>query len=393
MLREKTQRRLCRTLFIAGCVAPTLAVGALVAGRLSGAERDRVLTAAGEWVGFAIRCDSFATPRPGVFDLGGVRLSASDPEPGGSATETVATCDRLRVVRLGDRWRFAAGEVTLCSPAIASGRSVESQASIVGAVKRLSIADAAWDNVSFVRSPDRIDASTDGRRLFGWSGGVTTIDTAGQPLPLAWLAPAPLAEVDANATFAGHATVRGDGGEAEGVLHGANVGFRGVTADRGRIGDLRCRWRDDAFTEISGRVELRDGHVAPSLVYGVNEWLGMPATDVLKAAYSSAVESAATGETIPFTQVAFEGRLDTDGLTIVGRCDEIDGVARGGAIAHAVAEHRGEPLLLEPPVRPLPAPRLLRALWPDEPVERDMPANRQAIEVARRLPMGETIVR
>lgn len=382
MLREKTQRRLCRVLFFAGCLAPTLAVAALVADRLSGGERERVLAAIGKRLNATVDCDRFATPRRGVYELTGVRLAAND------SAEPIARCDRLRVASTGGAWRFAAGEVSVSSPAIGSAGWRQLATDVRGSIERLSLADAAWERLTATIEPDALTLAAADRPLISWTPDAIALDTAGQSMPLAWLPLAPLAGIELDATFAGSASLAEGRGDAEGVLHLNTDRLSGFSADRGRVTDLHCQWRGDEFTELSGRVELRDGGLPPTLVYGVNEWLGMPATPAMQAAYT-----AAAGGAIPFTQVAFEAQLDSEGLTLVGRCDEIDGVARGGAIAHAVVEHLGEPLLLEPPVRPLPAPRLLRALWPDAPAEREIPAMRGAIDVARRLPMGDTTIR
>ena len=76
MLLEKTQRRLCRLLFVLGCVLPTLAVAGFTSGRLSPSYADDLLAAVGERLDASISCESLSTPRPGVYELRRVTLAS-----------------------------------------------------------------------------------------------------------------------------------------------------------------------------------------------------------------------------------------------------------------------------------------------------------------------------
>ena len=98
MLRQKTQRRLFRVVFLTGCVLPTLAIGAWAAARLHPAYHETILRVAGASMGVALECDDIATPKPGEYVVQGLRLA--DPVTGNE----LARCNFMRVTRQSGRW-------------------------------------------------------------------------------------------------------------------------------------------------------------------------------------------------------------------------------------------------------------------------------------------------
>ncbi|TWT96888.1 hypothetical protein Pla108_26630 [Botrimarina colliarenosi] len=388
MLLEKTQRRLCRLLFVLGCVLPTLAVASYTSGRLRPGYGDDLLRVVGERLGASITCDRLATPRPGVYELRHVTVADRAIEG-----REFATCDSLRVTVGADGVRFAAQAVSVRRPADAwLLRLLESGFTAEGRIASLTLDHApTFHGVAATLGDARLSvASEKGAHLdCQIVDGVCRLEaqTAGQGVAASWFPCAPLNALpvgDALVSGSVHATVPLDGGATVGEFTGqltlAAVGFEGLTANRGVVDLEPLSWNGERIERLAGRLDLRDGRLSRPVVYGMCRWLAMEPFAALETRWSTPGAS----EWFDYSQLACDVELDEKGLVIVAGCGEIDGERRSGAVAHAVVEHDGEALLKQPGLRPLPTQRLVQAWRPDDLAE--LPATSGAIEMAGRLP-------
>jgi hypothetical protein len=386
MLLEKTQRRLCRLLFVFGCVLPTLAVAGFTSGRLRPSYADDLLAAVGDHLGASIGCESLSTPRPGVYELRRVTLASINDG------REFATCDAVRVTLGADGVQFAAKTVSVRQPADAWALRL---------LQSGLVADGQVETLSFDGSGDynRVTASLkQGAAKLTCAGGdtlVTKIDKgacnaelqAVSPVAAAWIPCGSLHAIAAQQQhFTGSltSTTPLDGGPVTGALNGRldlkSVSFDSLKAERGAVEKLQLAWRGEQIERFAGRIDLRNGWLSRPLIEGMNRHLSMEVFQPLCDRYQDPAEHA----WFEFTQMACDVELDKNGLVIVAGCGEIDGQTRSGAVAHAVVEHNGEALLKQPELRPLPVQRLVQAWRPDDLAE--LPATSGAIEMARRLP-------
>lgn len=386
MLLEKTQRRLCRLLFVLGCVLPTLAVAGFTSGRLRPSYAEDLLAAVGERLGASIACESLATPRPGVYELRRVTLASVNDG------REFATCDAVRLTLGAGGAQFAAKTVSIRQPADAWAlRLLQSGLATEGHIETLSV-DGCGDY-------ERVTVSLkQGASKLTCAGGdtlVTKIENsvcnaqlkAIQPVAAAWIPCGTLHAIAAeHQHFTGvlSAATPLDGGPISGVLNGRlelkSVGFDNLKAQRGVVERLEIVWQGEKFERFAGRIDLRDGTLSQSLVLGMNHHLSMDALQPVQERFAKSVVDA----WFDFTQLACDVELDKNGLVIVAGCGEIDGQTRSGAVAHAVVEHNGQALLKQPQLRPLLTQRLVQAWRHGDLAE--IPATSGAIEMASRLP-------
>lgn len=390
MLLEKTQRRLCRLLFFAGCVLPTIAIAGFAVSRLRPSYSDSVLAAVGERLGATITCDSLATPRPGVYDLRGVILS----QP--ATQREFLTCRQVRVTKVGRGGRFVAEGVAVRQPVESwLAGLLKSDLAIQGEIESLAVKESRINKAAFslggpetarrlrMKGPHGATLEAD---LSGRSGNLR-INAPTLALPIGWL-DSPLSPLfeSSEATFSGRvaASISLDGtsrtGEASGSISFTDFKTPGLEAQSGGIDLDDFRWNRGRVEASNAKIDLREGRLSRPVVFGMCRWLTMEPFPALEKRYADPTRHP----WFDFTQLACEVELSPDGLTVVAGCGEYDGQPRGGAIAHAVVEHEGEALLREPAQRPLPPQRLVQAWFPDDPAE--LPATQAAVEMARRLP-------
>lgn len=391
MLLEKTQRRLCRALFVLGCVLPTLAVAGLVVDRWSPAYEAEVLAAAGAAVDARLECDRLTTPRPGVVELHGVRLAT--PTTG----QPLATCDKALAERTADGWRLLVDAARVADGPLAARwlqELVQGPLRVEARCRSLSIngaeslADVRFDlggkparRLKVAAEGASLVVSHDGGR---WSARGVTGDWA---IPSAWLPGDPLGFADAAASrFTGECRAVWSPSEpaplceASGALRLETIDLGGVSAERGAARLDELRWQGGRIERLAGRIDLRQGLLTREIAYGLHQAMGVTFFDEMYRRYHDPHYEAGT----PFSQLACEVELDAEGLTLVAGCGEIDGQFRGGEVGHAIAEHEGVALLKEPLDRPLPPHTLVRAWRPLDAAE--LPASEAAIRAASRLP-------
>ncbi len=397
MLLEKTQRRLCRLLFILGCVLPTLAVAGFTTHRLRPGYTAELLLSAGEALGVEIACDRVTTPRPEVYALAGVRLVDK------STKDEIVACETLTLRRVQHGWRLAADGVEVATTAAESDwahRLLDHSINVEGALTNVRLGDADHLETASVQ----LVSNADGARHFrvagpgqsGWQatrlndGLLLETNTAEHTCPAAWLADWPLEFACSDkARFSGQARIKyfDDDRPAAGVASGRvdvnELSLSGLSSSYGSIEVEAIEWIGDKLVGLDGRLELRDGQIDRTVLRGACWNLETKPFERLNTLWEDPRHETA----LPFSQLACQVELGGDGLTLVGGCDQIDGTLRGGAIAHSLLELDGEPLLREPKTRPLPIQRLVRTWFPDHRAE--VPATPAAVEMMRTLPSGE----
>lgn len=394
MLRERTQRRLFRVLFALGCVLPTLAVAVFAVNRVSPAYQDSLLEQLSRRLGGSIACDRITTPRPGVYQLTGVRAVS----PSGAEMAAVAG---LRVLRRDGRWQVSGTDARCASAsdaAIVLSRLAEAGFDADVRLDRLAIESTApLSGLSITLSGTAEGArqltlaDQAGRRAQALlDRGVWQLhaDTGGQPIPADWLPGEPLAADSANAfNFAGslRAECSPDGRSVRGVAAGRfeidGLDLRQLIAARGSLTEVDLRWTHERIEQLSGRLTLRDGQLSRAFVEGAAACLKLKPYEALLSLYNSPLEPLAW---FPFTQLACEVELGPQGLLLVARNDQIDGQNRSGQVAHAIVEHEGLPLLGEPTEPNRSVQNLVQAWFSNQQAE--LPASSEALELARRLP-------
>ncbi|MEQ8850120.1 hypothetical protein [Botrimarina sp.] len=395
MLLEKTQRRLCRALFLLGCVLPTLAVAGFVVDRWAPGYERELLATLGEALEARVECDRVLTPRPGVVELRGVRLTT--PTTG----KPLADCTSAIAARDGARWRLTLGEVRVPdapiaarwlqqlvrTPLVVDGRcvSLELNGAAPIAKARFKLAGAAERSFTLAGQGATLSVAHAGG---AWSARAATGPLAA---PAAWLPGEPLGFAAArSAVFNGEC--RSDWSDAEPTLASTATGTArfdevevgGLSASTGSLRLDEFHWRGAQVVRLAGRLDLRDGKLSREVVYGMHTAMGCQLWDEMHRRYNDPNYEAGA----PFSQFACEVELDASGLTVVAGCGEIDGRFRGDRLGHAIAEHDGEALLREPLTRPLPPHTLVRAWRPLDAAE--LPASRAAIHAASRLPDAST---
>lgn len=399
MLRERTQRRLFRGLFIVGCVLPTLAVAVYAVNRVTPVYRTALLDELSQRLGCRVECEHLTTPRPGVYELSGVRLRDA-----ASKHERLALA-QARLTKQHGRWRVAGSEARC--PSVTDAGLVLTKLAEAGfdtevRLERVTIgtADALTGvTLSLSETPEALRqlSITDraGRRLRAVLNQDTwrlDAETGDRPIPASWLPGEPLVTGSAQRfDFVGSlgAECSRDGHSIRGVAAGRfdidRLDLRQLLAERGALTEVDLRWTHQRIERLSGRLTLRDGQLSRSFTEGAATWLKLKPYDRLRSLYNDPSEPLAW---FPFSQVACEIDLGAEGLVLVARNDRIDGENRSGQVAHAIVEHNGQPLLGEPESPRLSVQSLVQAWFADQAVE--LPASSEAIEMARRLPQAST---
>jgi hypothetical protein len=420
-LHETTQRRVCRWAFVLLCAAPTFAVVVwIVYGhrpwRLS--DEQRRLSAA---LYADVRLTSWRVPRPGVERTATVELG----EPG--EAERFAKLSKLEIRRTGDvAWltadqvsfdvqrlhmlaarlplwlddlaerelRFRCRRLTLNDPesnASATYRDVE--AVIRGGdggghqVQLIAQADSDAAEAPRLRASLRISLTDDA----GSSAiSAATVDATEAPLPL-WLMSA-LAPIGRgwgeDAAFAGTIRIDAAGDQRRGTAAGslAPLDLSTIAAAAGAhraeghaIVDLdELRWHGARIDRVAGVVQAQSIRMSRSVIAAAAEQL------FCRHVASGSPLGPSAGELIAVDAVSCRFSLDADGLALAGTLPEAAGIPAGSMVAAA-----GQPLLATPPYA-----RLHPSAWVQFIAGRTtgwVPATREAIEAASRLPLPAAI--
>ncbi|MEO1498735.1 MAG: hypothetical protein AAFV43_16440 [Planctomycetota bacterium] len=393
MLREKTQRRLCRVLFVVVCAAPlALCVGWAIA-RQTPSYREMEQRRVSDALGLRCEWTRHATPRPGEHVLRGVSLYSR-----GVATPALEA-DEVRLRRAGQGWRLATGTLTVIDPADAERIAAELRDAIIGdlSIARLQLgADpgVVYEAVTAKLTADEVgvvlvaqaEANAASCRL-EWRHGTENdaknevqIDTGDHAVPVTWL-PTPASETAA-ARFRGTLEQAGESGTAAGRLF--------VAASNSTSGPIRATWAPLTVTIhdaawVGERVESFCGKLEINAGGWAHRSLLEAATTHLGARQTKRVAEQMNGEALWYDRFACDIEVNAEGVALLAGCGEENGKPLAGRIAHAVLQSGGEALLLEPRERPLPIAAVLRSLWPE--AEANLPAASPAARLASRLPL------
>ncbi|WP_146574513.1 hypothetical protein [Botrimarina hoheduenensis] len=406
LLSESKQRRLCRLLFCWACVAPLVASLGWAAVRQLPAYQAAAIAELGAPLGLLCECDRYTTPRPTEIIAWGVRVSTR------GASEPLATCDRLQLRREPDGWRFAAGTLEIKRPAevqstLSGWARSARQFRLHGTTQVLvlsragSVAARFTQVVTEVRSPTEESGGTSAMlaidlksvpeqaelqlEMLGSASGelhtTATIDTGSVGVSAAWL-PTPIA-MPADVLFSGRIENRVDGGLARGRLtlpasHSGNGPVRATWSPTTLVVH-EARWSDSRFQRVHATIDARRGWAHRSLLNAASDHLG--------AKQTPRVAEQASGEAIWYDRFACDIDLDSSGVTLTAACGEEDGKKLPGAIAHALLQSEGQPLVFEPREKRLQLAEVLHTIWPS--ASAALPANSPATRLASQLPLPQ----
>jgi hypothetical protein len=431
-LHETTRRTFCRVVFLALCVAPTVAVLAWAAssnssGRITNAERE--LTTALE---LAVEIDDIADPRPGVVVYSGIVLSDAD------TGRIVAKVEGLQAVETSE------GTSLIASHAEADAQSLDRLWRVVDrrlrvgrataerplrmSIERLTLHGAnSGDAVTFLHVGGQLvhdDASSRAGLRFSLPESASSepvqlvvrrahdagrptsrleLRTGGAPLPLAVLRnlfPA-LAHLGERADFSGQlwASRTGDDGatwtgELAGRLRSVDLDalvtrqFPHKLSGDADVALERFAFADGRLTRMAGRLEAGPGVVGQSLIDA--------AVDALAMRAASHAGNLATSEStnrrddlLKYERLAVAFDIDGQHATLRGASPTTTATAdqgdSGQAASLCVLGDAFGPLLFQAEQQPQSSLGLIRLLVRS--AELQVPAAQETDWLLRRLPI------
>jgi hypothetical protein len=396
-LHDVTRRRICRGVFLAAAVAPTLAVIGWVAvehrpGRTAACERSLR-----QDLRLAVTLDDVRRPRPHHTLLTGVKIT--DPESG----DTLLTCPEIEIVRQADRvvlvaspMDVAAGRLGLLADVVRrrmrdiadggepdvrfvahaitinSGNRRQTFTDVVGKIERSD--DEVRTNLQFRIAGD--GAAELGRMsLHLGHAAAVELHTGGASIPLPPLAalwPA-VANLGDTAEFRGavwaHEEPNGWRGEASGEL--TQIDLNRLVTERfphklsgiARVAIDRAKFHDSRLTQAVLRVESDAGQIEDSLLTSAESHLGL----IRRTPTSSARYH-------PYTKLRLWAELGEGTLTLRAADGET-----------AILADASGPLLHESSAGPQPIVNVVRALVPTREVW--VPASAETESLLPRLPL------
>jgi hypothetical protein len=426
-LHETTRRRVGRVALIALCAAPTLAMTAWIAWRLLPGGDARQSHRLSTMLQATVAATEWRQPRPNVVRIASLSL--------GDAAEGSATFGEAR----GLQWRFGGGRcvasldsatVTCCrmtrlAKPFAAWLDQLATPSLQVRCRQLELraGGTAPGGATAVLHGVQVDVERDaagivrcrltGRAAKGAaatsqirltlehsSGGVPTIhvmlDTAEAPVSaslLACVAPG-FDRLGAQATFTGMIGGRTDGetfvGAATGRLEQVDLaaalpaGSPHTVRGEATVELSELKWRGDRVALLAGRIDARDALVSPSLPAAAAEYMRCPHERVmLRGGLDSGHDKL-----IAVDRLNCRFRLDGEGLLLTG-----DAASEENSWPGCLATSGGRPLAFEPGEGPMPAGAWIQFLL--GPSQSWLPATRQAVDIAERLPLpgGGTVLR
>ncbi|MEN1679086.1 MAG: hypothetical protein AAGJ46_05805 [Planctomycetota bacterium] len=388
------RRLLCRLLFFALCVAPTVCVASWVVGRsLPGVAATR-LAELSELLGVEVRCESLQTPRPGAVRLIGVTVC--DRELGG----VLATCDRIDAGLRGGEVVAKLGEVRLVDGGTRDvGRAMDgllrddglraARVSIdrvaigqsdpprwLGMLATLTPADGDRGGELVLQAGDAELIAIRNRQIEPPTTRVA-ITTGATGVPVAML-PGVCEALGDKATLAGQATLTVSELEVAGQLSGELRGISPAELTGRPAGELQLEgdataevellaWTGNRLDELRAELQTGPGAADQQLIYAAYNALGCRAGDPLFAEWDPT-----GGSPIRFDVLRAAVRLDSGGLRV------------GAARDEPLLTRGGEGLLYPPAEARLPVVAVLHFVAPvDAPVR---PTGPMVEPVADRLP-------
>lgn len=415
-----TRRLICRALFLALCVAPTLAIAGWSAARLVDIGVVSELADLGHRLDVRIECQQAASPQPGVWRL--IDIVIREPE----SRAEFARLDKLQVDTRGGSLALAGGRLRIDAAHVSSAvelidRLTRSDwltdagpADVRLRCDEVYVGDAEqcvcqWRGVRAqlkslgddaklgreleVRASGSEGANHDGPRLIVTRNRQLTpaatrvsLQTGADGIPWRLLQAATPADLGPGVTFQGEATLTRAESATEGHIRGrlASVSLANLLAVESTLLKLdapaeiqiqELAWRDERVERLQALVTAGPGSAGQEWIRAVNGHLRCGASQTLLHVYE-----AAPGERVAFDELAVVVALDADGLQLRGACHNTAGAPMPCVLAAGHA-----PLLYHPTEPTLPHVSALRFLAPGDAALR--PSSPLADEVARRLPL------
>jgi hypothetical protein len=417
-LHETTRRIVCRTAFIALCVAPTLAVGAWIGERHWPGRKGRIAQELGQRAGVHVKLDDWRTPRPGLVRSSG--MVVSDPRTALALADVagveVRTSSSTRLFSI-ERATIECEELKLIATRVyawLTNLPAQDQEVRIGALELK--AGAARFSLNNVQGHVQRDSS--GRlqaQLSGFSvGGKSTdppavrltlapssekgnaspqvtleVSTAMPGRALAAVAPG-FGSFGKSATFVGSVRWTLGPSAMRGAMSGRveQVDLAGLRPE-GSPHELRglatvaldeLRWSGERIERLAGSMTGGRAQVSKSLVEAMDKIMRCPRP-------AEGLASAVDPTIIELDAIGVRFQLDDHGLTLEGKCKTATGTSGGCLLVSG-----GRPLVMQPPFQGIPVGALVQAL--SAPPSAWVPATREAVEMAERLPLpNSTVVR
>jgi hypothetical protein len=416
-LHETTRKIVCRAAFIALCVAPTLAVGAWIGERHWPGRKGRIAQELGQRAGVHVKLDDWRTPRPGLVRSSG--LVVSDPRTALALVYVegveLRTSNRARLFSI-ERATIECEQLELLATRVygwLTNLPAQDQEVHIGALElKAGAARFVLNNVQACVQRDstgRLQA-----RLSGFSAEKSTdppavrltlapssekanaspvlmLETSVAMPARALAAVAPgFGSFGKTATFVGSVRWTLDPSTMRGSVSGRveQVDLAGLRPE-GSPHELRglatitldeLRWNGERVERLAGSIAGGRAQVSKSLVEAMDKIMRCPRP-------AEGLASAVDPSIIELDAIGMRFQLDDHGLTLEGKCKTATGTSGGCLLVSG-----GRPLLMKPPFKDIPVGALVQALSAPPPAW--VPATREAVEMAERLPLpNSTVVR
>ncbi|MCA9230144.1 MAG: hypothetical protein KDA57_05805 [Planctomycetales bacterium] len=407
-LHEKTQRRVCRTAFVVGCVLPTLCTIGWIAYHQRPWREGDWQRALQQQLHVRATVDEVRSLTPGVAQFVDVRFDDLRSEVSLGSIDSLRIAGWRSKTFTADRIEISVKEIRTLATAIATWLTtvdsprLQLHAGIVsfvgangevfeltdvrlqsesqgGTLKRIVLQAGQGEPSSLIQLTIEQDS--------GQAEWLTAanLDTRANRLP-AWLLAgvAPGLERCASAQFAGMLQIESHSqelvgsvhGRVEGVELGQWIGSAGPHRLQGTA-DLtleNLRWRDQRVEMAKGQLRAAAGAISGSLLLGLTEQMFCPLGERVAAS------KVAADEMVSFDQLACGFQIDSAGITISGMCEMGEKSVSGCLLAMG-----GQPVLMQPSYRDLPIGQLVRMLM--LPGASWLPATREANDMADGLPL------
>lgn len=421
---ETTQRRVCRTAFVAGCVLPTLCAVVWTAFLHRPWRENDWQQTLREQLHVQATVGEVSSPYPGVTQLRDVQFADLRTE------RLLGSIGELRIegwksLLVADRIEISAAQLPEFAIAIATWVSSEELPALQ--LQAEAVRFVGPDGESFEVKNVRLRSLVNGNAHkqielhaepsgLGQGGTSSTIQLvvehhAGQAEPTvyatldtqqanlpAWLLAdlVPGMKGCSSAQFTGQLEIESMpqtvGGSMRGRLDEIDLeqwvdssGIHRLQATASlELNSLR--WRDDRIELVQGYLRARDGSVSLSLIDKFTELLFCVPSASLEKTKSNFAD-----EMIAFDELACGFRINDEGISISGLCDTAENVDR----SECLLVKDGQPLLLQPRSPVLPVACLVQTLLLPETSVSWLPATQEANSMGDVLPLphGKRIAR
>jgi len=391
-MHQSTQRLLCRLVFLAGCVLPTMATLGWIVYRQSGWARESVEQQLTESIGLPCQVAKFYNPKPNKWVFHDLQLEV--------AGQSAISINAVQVEFVDESWHLALDQVSLdwksrrrlwetLQESIlldrSSGKPLEAR------ITRLTFDDSDLPPLSkltvqhdphvtrsvtckgFVESPEASPALLISLQSTGnaWNVDLAT-DRHG--LATRWLSPflPTMANLGRNARYQGSMKFQLSPKSHRATLHGIISEFDLRQTLAARFGqhaagsaDLHIQSaviQDQRLLQAHGWMAAENGQISKQLLERASKFLHLPT-----ASFPEHVDLVA------FRELAVEFDVDHGTMTVGGHCQDMPGILLAGLEKPLVAESTSA----------IPATNLAKVIYGDDP--NSVPASGPSVELARWL--------